>query len=322
MECGGGNLMENGKYLRGMPCNNWFRKKMKNLSVSDISIFHMMVSLLKKENTIDKKPIQQAKGGNMLRKKDSNVGETMKKKVLFQAILIIAISFIIVACSGNDTTKLVGTWKQLSGEWELNAIVLNKDGTGMVENDQITWRVENNRMYFQERGEDEYGLAYTLYKSGNELNTSIYGQRLMGVFKKQNSGQVLALYLDAEALEAQERLQANNQARNAIVSDLMQFGVQSQSWYRFPTIMGGPGAAGLTATTLPQLTASINYDWTGAGPFRNPVGTYAFTVNGPTEVTILGTSIHNNSIRVQAVVNLIGGTADQNYGIAITELDR
>ena len=259
----------------------------------------------------------------MLIIKNSYVREAMKKRICFKTILIIAISFMIVACSGNDTGKLVGNWEQLSGDWELKTIVFNKDGTGMIEgSNQITWRVENNRIYFKERGEDEYALAYTLYKSGNELNVSIYGERLMGVLRKQNSGQVLALYLDAEALEAQEKLQANNQARNAIMSDLMQFGVQSQAWHRTPTTMGGSGTAGLTATTLSQLTAFINYDWTGAGPFRNSNAIYTFTVNGPTEVTILGTSIHNNSIRVQAVVNLTGGTADQNYGIDISELDR
>jgi len=112
--------------------------------------------------------------------------------------------------------------------------------------------------------------------------------------------------------------QANNQARNALVSDMMQFGVNAQAWYRQPVVMGGPGTAGLVAGNLPECIAFINRDWTGTGPFVNTTGSYVFTVGTTTRLNVAGTSVQNPAIQVWAAITLTGGTEADGYGVLIS----
>ena len=112
--------------------------------------------------------------------------------------------------------------------------------------------------------------------------------------------------------------QANNQARNAIVSDLMQFGVQAQAWFRQPVVMGGPGTVGLTATNAPEMVAFINRDWTGGlGPHLNTTGSYVFSVISDSAAGVIGTSVQNPAIQAAARINLRGGTEADGYGVRI-----
>ena len=114
--------------------------------------------------------------------------------------------------------------------------------------------------------------------------------------------------------------QANNQTRNAVVSDLTHFGVQAQAWYRLPVVMGGPGAEGLNTGNLQRLIEAINRDWTTA-PYTNTTAFYAFSVVDEDNLGIIGTSISNSNIVVAARITLKGGTETESYGILIRSGD-
>ena len=102
--------------------------------------------------------------------------------------------------------------------------------------------------------------------------------------------------------------QANNQARNAQISDLMQMGVQAQAWHRQPELMrAGDG--------LPSMIDFIQRGATGT-VITTPNGTYTFSGLTATQVVITGVSSQNAAISNIATVTLSGGGAP-NYGISI-----
>ena len=103
--------------------------------------------------------------------------------------------------------------------------------------------------------------------------------------------------------------QANNQARNAVVSDLMQMGVQAQAWHRQPELM----KVGSGLTSLIDFLQSG-----GTNPLVTPNATYTFSAFTEGEgVTIIGVSSQNPDIRMRAQILFRGGTLAQNYGINI-----
>ncbi|MCL2063528.1 MAG: hypothetical protein FWG98_04055 [Candidatus Cloacimonetes bacterium] len=114
--------------------------------------------------------------------------------------------------------------------------------------------------------------------------------------------------------------QANNQARNAIVSDLMSMAVQAQAWWRTPVVMGGPVGGAITSTNLPELVRFINLAWNGVGPHTNPTANYTFAVDSPTSIKIRGESIQNPEIVAEATIELRGGNIDDSYGINIVNV--
>ena len=114
--------------------------------------------------------------------------------------------------------------------------------------------------------------------------------------------------------------QANNQARNAIVSDIMSMAVQAQAWWRTPSIMGGPTGGAITSSNLPDLVRFINMSWDGAGPHSNPTANYTFAVASQTSITLTGVSLQNPTIRVRGVIELGGGTLENSYGISIADV--
>gem|GEM_PF-6990818 len=261
----------------------------------------------------------------MLNRKKAMFLETMKnrdKKMkkfypkIITIILIVAISFMVIACNGKNPTRFVGAWG-----YSDDILILNRDGTGSfltVDNmdTAFRWRVENKQFCVANEYEIIMEYEYTLTESELTIYNSELDITKTLTFKKLNDEQLI----EAKNRRQQEAKTRNDPVRNNFVSDMSQFGIKAQAWYRSSTAMGGPDATGLTATTLPSLIAFINSSWTGAGPFTDTTGTYTFTVNGPTEITIFGTSIQDNSIRMLAVVNLTGGTIDENYGISISEL--
>jgi len=114
--------------------------------------------------------------------------------------------------------------------------------------------------------------------------------------------------------------QANNQARNAIVSDLMSMGVQAQAWWRTPGVMGGPKTGDISSTNLPDLVRFINLSWDGAGPHSNPTASYTFSVLNATTIRVRGVSHQNPAIVSEATVELPGGNIENSFGISISSI--
>ena len=119
--------------------------------------------------------------------------------------------------------------------------------------------------------------------------------------------------------------QANNQTRNALVSDISQMGIQAQAWYRTPGIMGGPGrnedgSIRFVVTDLPTLVKFINNAWEGAGPHYTPNGNFTFAHSSSSEITITARS-EDGRINLLGTVNLHGGTIQDNYGIEVEPTD-
>ena len=70
------------------------------------------------------------------------------KKVFF-IYTALDVNFLLIACGGAST--LVGKWSLDSGQptrGNIEEMELLKDGTGIVEGEQVTWKVEKDRFYF------------------------------------------------------------------------------------------------------------------------------------------------------------------------------
>jgi hypothetical protein len=68
-------------------------------------------------------------------------GLRIKKHLAFA--LVLTLVFFFAACSGGSSA-LVGKW---TGEDNESTMEFLKDGTGIVESNAITWKVENDRLY-------------------------------------------------------------------------------------------------------------------------------------------------------------------------------
>jgi len=69
-------------------------------------------------------------------------------KKLFAIALVLSLTFSLIACGG--TSALVGRWALEPGQPTRNNIEemdLLKDGTGIVDGQGITWKVDNGRFY-------------------------------------------------------------------------------------------------------------------------------------------------------------------------------
>jgi len=69
------------------------------------------------------------------------------KKIAF--VLVLMLTFFIVACGGGSSA-LVGKWSLEPGQptrGNIENMELLKDGTGIVDEAGINWKVEKNRFY-------------------------------------------------------------------------------------------------------------------------------------------------------------------------------
>ena len=110
--------------------------------------------------------------------------------------------------------------------------------------------------------------------------------------------------------------QGQNQARNALVADLMRMGVESQAWFRTPRIMGGGGSttenmdgqhpwpSNHLELIVKYLDANATVTGTSSGTIRNENGTYQFSANiganQPPVLTITGTAHYKSSTTIFA----------------------
>jgi len=80
-------------------------------------------------------------------------------KKAFFLLLGTAMMLVLVACGGaNISTELVGTWLLTSDtEWEF---VLNRDGSGTRNGDEISWSTEDGVLTFMAEGESEIIWSY------------------------------------------------------------------------------------------------------------------------------------------------------------------
>ena len=104
--------------------------------------------------------------------------------------------------------------------------------------------------------------------------------------------------------------QANNAARNAMVTDVLQMAAQAQAWYRTPTMMGGAGNAatnsddgGFTATDIAKYIDS------GAttATITNANGSYVVAIVTWPEISIVATQ---GEMKVAALIDLKGVKGD------------
>jgi hypothetical protein len=110
--------------------------------------------------------------------------------------------------------------------------------------------------------------------------------------------------------------QANNQARNAVVSEISQFGVQAQAWYRTPVMMGGgAGKAAVTTDDVLAITQFIHHGATTT-TFTTPSGSYTIAGTGLV-ITITGTALSNPTIVQRGTIQLQPAANDDSRGISI-----
>ena len=86
----------------------------------------------------------------------------MKTKKIYTAVVFLFVIFILVACTKGGKSALIGEW--VDG-WD--EIAFFKDGTGIVNVDSCSWKVENNRLIIS-----GYGKAFI-------LNYEISGKKLI-----------------------------------------------------------------------------------------------------------------------------------------------
>ena len=102
--------------------------------------------------------------------------------------------------------------------------------------------------------------------------------------------------------------QSNNQARNAVTSEVSQLAIQAQAWFRTPSVMGG-GEGTFAAGDFPRLMRFIDQT-IETNTLRTPSGEYVFGTPGtaaPYTMTITGTSPTNPRIgSIVGTVNLDG----------------
>ena len=74
----------------------------------------------------------------------------MNKKFILSVMMVCLLSFVsFVACSGG-TSELIGKWALEPGQptrGNIEKMELLKDGTGIVDGEGISWKVENGSFY-------------------------------------------------------------------------------------------------------------------------------------------------------------------------------
>ncbi|MCL2063529.1 MAG: hypothetical protein FWG98_04060 [Candidatus Cloacimonetes bacterium] len=113
--------------------------------------------------------------------------------------------------------------------------------------------------------------------------------------------------------------QSRNQARNAVASDIIQFGTQAQAWFRTPVMMGGGGGS-FESTDMLSLLGFLNSGWgtSSITDYLTPNGSYTFAHRGGNIMLIIGTSAHNPNLILNGLIFLPGGNEEDNYGITIS----
>ena len=120
--------------------------------------------------------------------------------------------------------------------------------------------------------------------------------------------------------------QATNNARNAVSSQIAQFAVDAQGWYRTPRMMGGADTDPTLVTTAsaPVIARHLHQGSQG-NVITMPSGLYRITIagtiagyTGPT-ITIDGTTQRPRGwINVQGVVGLAG--ADREIIVTVNDM--
>jgi hypothetical protein len=103
--------------------------------------------------------------------------------------------------------------------------------------------------------------------------------------------------------------QATNSARDQVASQLSQFAVGAQGWYRTPTMMGGAGEvpANIDAT---RIARHLNQADDGA-VITLPSGVYTVAATAGSEITIEGVVVRPRAtITMLATVDLAGNHED------------
>ena len=97
--------------------------------------------------------------------------------------------------------------------------------------------------------------------------------------------------------------QSSNQARAALTTEVVQFAIQAQTWFRTPEIMGG-GEGKFEAADLPSVMRFINQGIAETS-INTPAGQYVFATVSTTQISITATSISYRSVgEVVGLVNL------------------
>ena len=113
--------------------------------------------------------------------------------------------------------------------------------------------------------------------------------------------------------------QANNNARNAVVSDIIQMGIQAQAWFRTPIMMGGGGGR-FFDTDMQKLLGYLDTKWADPSitDYTTINGSFTFTHRAGNNLLVVGTSNQNPEIVISGLVYLLGGSPADNYGILIS----
>ena len=102
--------------------------------------------------------------------------------------------------------------------------------------------------------------------------------------------------------------QARTQARNALITECVNFAIQAQAWYRTPHIMKG-GEGRFEASDIDSIRRFINNG--AVGDILTPTGTYTISAGSGHSVYITGVSTAHANVQVRANVRL-DGTGDRN----------
>ena len=227
--------------------------------------------------------------------------DTLKRRIICTLMVLMMISSI--ACSSNNTSDIVGAWLFTydDGFIDYELLILTADGTGVWDGEPTKWEVENNilRLIIDE---DDYFMEFEFNISNNEMTLRVIDSEYEPIVGRK---------LNQNELENLRKLADYNQARNSLLSELFQFSVQCQAWYRHPNTMKAEG------TPMESLIDFIQSGATGTF-IRTPVGNYTFSGLSATQVVITSVSSRNPDIVLQATVLLAGGPAP-SYGITIID---
>jgi len=109
-------------------------------------------------------------------------------KKVFALVLVLSVAFCFIAC-GGASSSLLGRWELEPGQPTLDNIKeveLLKDGLGIVGEQVITWKVENNRFYANlPWWEGSWG-----YKLSGDVLTLTNDDGTNSIYKKKGASQI------------------------------------------------------------------------------------------------------------------------------------
>jgi hypothetical protein len=151
-------------------------------------------------------------------------------------------------------------------------------------------------------------VVATVNLSGVDINAGDRGVNIESIpLQTTNNDRLRAVYNRTSVYSAEE---IEQREANIVVSEISQFAIQTQAWFRTPRVMGG-GEGRFVAADLPNIMRFINQG-NSATTITTPSGRYAFATTTGNQITITGTNLINPNNRVVGRINLDG--ADVNAG--------